>query len=189
MSADNGTYVGIFPRYSSLAESLKHEGSERLEYRICVNGSDSVIRDLESYHYSPEQYRETIIDYFGGAIFTNHDKALLEAHRLDDLYREEDEMFGMGTEYGVVEVNFSVPYGKLRAEIPEPELPEGACKFCSILGHSETYHGGGTMCDLDPENPLKIAIDALREAGSRGWINEHFIARKIVDALKEKGKL
>lgn len=181
MSADNGTYVGVFPVWEAgdLAKSLGIRILVGEEYRICPNGSDFVINELETYFYTPDEHRDQVIAMFGKSeVFTDRDKALLEAHRLDS------EGY---TEYGVMEVHFPVPYGELRPEIPEPELPEGACQFCSTRGGTTAYHTG-QMCERDPDNPFKIIVDALRDECGKA-INEWVIARVVIEALTEKGKL
>lgn len=158
MSADNGTYVAHFPN-----------GEMRVAY-----GSASVIDELESHFYSPEEARDEIGNIFGGSkVYVNHDEALLDAHAED----------GGETEYGVTEIHFSANFEDLREAIPEPTLTEGACVFCSTPGYTETFHGSDA-CDKDPSTPQFVIRETIR--GNFPGINEWFVARVVAEVLNER---
>lgn len=95
MSADNGIYIACFPN-----------GDMRVAY--C---SDSVIYELDSHWYTPEESRDAIVDIFGGSTLYR-DSALAG---LAALTLQEEIGY---TEYGVCHVNFLANFGELREANP-----------------------------------------------------------------------
>jgi hypothetical protein len=164
MSSDNGIYIASFPTENGP------------EYRV-AHAFDSCIIELDSHWMTPEQARDYIVSVFGTAPFSTEHEAMTEAMMLDD---------DIYTEYGICRISFEHPFGSLREDIPEPELSPQACPHCSTAGVNETWHSNHDECTRNPNSPQHILVTAFRDEGFNG-INEHYIARIAVEALREKG--
>lgn len=175
MSADDGIFVCRFP-----VRDLQPY-SKASEYRVCY-ASMSVMDELESPWVSGAEYPEIVKGMFKNSpVFADKDEATVYASK-------ESESVGY-TEYGICYVDFSVPFGEKREDIPHPPLPEGACPRCST-SFSVTTHGGGknAVCDKDPALPKNILVAALRERFHDG-VNVYVVANAVLDALQAAGKV
>jgi hypothetical protein len=170
MSSDNGIFVLASP-------TADGSGSE---YRV-AEGSMSFMEEVETHFLSPEQERDALVSMFGGQVFLDPEEAHSDALQCEAAYGY--------TEYGICQWDLSYPFDTLREPILVPELPEEACKFCSTPGGSVTIHGGGKVCDRDPDNPENIVRIALTNKGYALGVNIHPIARIAVEALRKAGKL
>ena len=158
MSADNGIYIAIFP-----------DGSFRVAHAFA-----SVVDELESHYYSPEEYKEGVEHIWGGSdVHMDQEEALVDAQM--QLHAEEY------TEYGICEINLPVNFGEMKAETPVPGLPEGACPHCSSPGAITVMHGENDSSCRNPELPRNIIAVILRE--NAPGVSSGYVTRVILEGL------
>lgn len=161
MSADNATFVVFFPDKT---------------IRV-AQGSMSVMDELETWLYKPEDYRQAVANMFGlSPIFTDEDRAWAHAELL------ESEGW---TEYGQCEFHLSANFGELRAEIAEPApYDEGCCPHCSYPHGTQVSHGFDYYSEYckNPELPFNRIKNAL---GKYDGINASLLARVVFKEIRE----
>lgn len=174
MSADNGIYIAEFPTKAGLSGGSCRGGT--LEWRVKNNGSESVINELETHYFTPEEHRQAVMDMWCGEVFTREDDAWDKARE----YESEG-----WTEYGICKIRMPVPWGELREPIAKTPIPPHACKWCSS-DFTWAYHDSET-CEKNPETPFAVVLAALKEHTS--GIHEYVITRLVVEALEAKNLL
>lgn len=165
MSADNGIFI---------LSSPTEQGST--EYRV-AHAFMSPMSELETHWFDPEDEQKYLISEFGGAVYGDQAEALSRAMILLDR--------AGCTEYGIQQCSISYPFGTIREEIAPDPLPEWACEHCSY-GDTHVGHGDVDEWSTDCKNPDLIynrLVKHLREK-FRG-MNEHVVAREVLEVLKE----
>ena len=104
MSADNGIYIGRFPKTANPYNVKLHEAD--VEYRVIhAQAIDNLdFKVPEDMDYNPRE----VMSYFENApVFADEKSAVTEAYRM---YKEQMESDCPIVEYGISEIRFSQPY-------------------------------------------------------------------------------